>query len=96
MKKTEPSTDGRRVTIWLPEGLIARADRLAEKAEMERGRLLRNIIEVGVETLEDTQKVGLLQVSLLLRDMAESLKGWVASVKKDGLKKFWSPEDDQH
>jgi hypothetical protein len=90
MKKTEGSTDGRRVTIWLPEALIARADKLAEKAEMERGKLLRNIIEVGVETLEDTQKVGLLQVSLLLRDMSESLKGWVESVKKDGLKKFWS------
>ncbi len=90
MRKTEITPDSRRVTVWLPEELIDRADRLAEKGELERGRLLRNIIEVGIESLEKSEKVGLLQFSLLMRDMGDALDGWVESLKRDGLKKFWS------
>ncbi|SPF38533.1 hypothetical protein SBDP1_200017 [Syntrophobacter sp. SbD1] len=90
MSKNEVPPDSRRVTIWLSEDLISRADKLAERAEIDRGRLLRNIIEVGVDGLEKTGKVGILQISLLLRDMGDAIGQWVESIKRDGLKKFWS------
>lgn len=90
MRKTVITPDSRRVTVWLPEELITRTDRLAEKAEMERSRLLRNLIEVGIESLEQSEKVGLLQFSLIMRDMENALKDWVEELKRDGLKKFWS------
>lgn len=89
MRKTEITPDSRRVTVWLPEELIDRADRLAAKGELERGRLLRNIIELGIDSLEKSEKVGLLQFSLLMRDMGDALHDWVEGLKKDGLKKFW-------
>ncbi|MCE5333491.1 MAG: hypothetical protein LLG06_02775 [Desulfobacteraceae bacterium] len=82
MSKTEATPDSRRVTIWLPEELIARADRLAERAEIDRGRLLRNIIELGIDTLEKSEKVGLLQCSLILRDMGEYLQEWVRRIRE--------------
>jgi hypothetical protein len=90
MSKKEITPDSRRVTVWLPEDLIARVDRLSKKADIERGRLLRNIIEVTVDSLEKSEKVGLLQFSLLMRDMGEGLQKWVDRLKKDGMKKFWS------
>lgn len=89
MRKTEITPDSRRVTIWLTEDLIARADRLAAKADLERGRLLRNIIEVGIDSLEQSEKVGFLQFSLLMRDMGEALHGWAEKLKEEGLKRFW-------
>jgi len=90
MRKTEITPDSRRITVWLPEDLIARADRLAAKGEMERGRLLRNLIEVGIDSLETSEKVGLLQLSLIIRDMGDALKKWGEDFRRDGFKKFWS------
>lgn len=90
MRKTEITPDSRRVTVWLPEELVARADRLAAKGDMERGRLLRNLIEVGIESLEGSDKVGLLQLSLIIRDMEDALKKWGEDFRREGFKKFWT------
>ncbi len=82
--------ESRRITVWLSEDLIARADRLAQRGDLDRGKLLRNIIEVGIDSLEQSEKVGLLQFSLLMRDMRDALNRWVEELKNDGLKRFWS------
>lgn len=73
-RRDEVMSDSRRVTVWLPDELITRADRLADKADMERGRLLRNMIQSGVEMLESSEKVGVLQLSLLMRDIEDAVK----------------------
>jgi metal-responsive CopG/Arc/MetJ family transcriptional regulator len=90
MKETQADQDGKRVTIWLPQDLIKRIDDLADKAELDRGKLLRNLIQVGIETLEESEKVGLLQFSVILRDMKAALHDWVENFKTEGFKKFWS------
>ncbi len=90
MKEKETIQDGKRVTVWLSDSVISRVDRLADKAEMDRGRLLRQMIEVTTETLEESEKVGLLQFGLIMRDMKEALHRWVQTFKGEGFKRFLS------
>lgn len=54
--------------------------RLAEKAQMDRSRLMRNIVTMNVQALERSEKVGVFQLSVLLRDLGEDLKEWANGV----------------
>lgn len=62
------------ITFHCPVDLVARIDRLAEKGDVPRSKLILNIVEMTVDFLESTQKVGVFQLSLLIRDAADSLK----------------------
>jgi hypothetical protein len=44
---------------------------------------MANIIELNVKSLERADSVGILSISLLIRDLEEGLKGWVRQVKDD-------------
>lgn len=70
-------------SIRLTTDLVARIDLLAAKADIDRSRLIRNILQLQVETLERADKVGIFSLVLLLRDMEESLKGWADHLKAD-------------
>jgi metal-responsive CopG/Arc/MetJ family transcriptional regulator len=50
---------------------IARLDYLAKKAKLSRHRLLKNLLEIGVDELKDLQKIGLFKVGVIARDVAE-------------------------
>lgn len=82
MRKKEVE-EGRRVSIWLSEDSIHCADKLAKKADMERGRLLRNVLEMNLRSLERLDRVGLFQMSILLRDMGKQLDSWVDFVNDE-------------
>jgi len=62
------------ITFHCPVELVARIDRLAEKGDVPRSKLMLNMVEMSLDFLESTQKVGIFQLSLLLRDAADSLK----------------------
>jgi predicted DNA-binding protein len=66
-------TKGRKITFHCPEDVAERLDRLAEKADLPRSKLVLNMIEVMLSYAEMTNKVGILQMSLLLRDAGEKL-----------------------
>ena len=66
-----------KVTFNLDRRTVDALDRLAAKADMERSRLARNIIEMNVRSLERCEKVGLFQMSILLRDLGDTLNSWV-------------------
>lgn len=74
------------VSIKIDPELLARLDKLAEKGGLTRSKLLTNIIEVSVDTLENCQKVGFLQFSLLLRDLGESMNKWSVGWKNKKVK----------
>lgn len=80
----EENKKNQNITFYCPAELVARIDRLAEKGDVPRSKLLLNIVEMSVDFLESTQKVGIFQLSLLLRDAADSLKNvskkWKAKV----------------
>ena len=71
---------GKKITFHCPDDVAERLDRLAEKADIPRSKLVLNIVETMLGFLETTQKVGILQISLLLRDAGDKLKdvakGW--------------------
>ena len=80
-----------RVTMYFDQDLIAKADRLAEKAGMSRSRLVSNILTEGLKSLDFADKVGVLDVTLLLRDFEAGLKSWVNQVREEGqgIKRDW-------
>ena len=81
--------DKKALTVWIDTGLMERIDKLAEKADITRSKLVTNMIEVSVETLEKSQKVGLLQLSLIMRDMEDwLLSKWVTHIKKGNLESY--------
>jgi metal-responsive CopG/Arc/MetJ family transcriptional regulator len=83
MKKKDEENK-QRVQIRLDHDLVERLDRLAEKADMNRSRLIENMILECTNSLELTKKVGLLQTAVVLRNMGETLSAWG---KKLGKKK---------
>lgn len=64
----------KKITIDCPVKLLERIDRLAEFGDLPRQRLITNLMEVGVDYLETTKKVGVLHMTLLIRDFIESAK----------------------
>lgn len=76
------SVDKMPMTVWVSRSLVETADRLAEKADISRSKLCENLLEVGIEELSKCEKVGIFQLSLLLRDMQEGLKAWAESVNR--------------
>ena len=72
----------KKVSFDCPIDVLERLDKLAKLGDMPRSKLIANLVEVGVDTLEDCQKVGLLQASLLIRNMGESLKAWAKKMRE--------------
>jgi|MTBAKMStandDraft_1061839.scaffolds.fasta_scaffold11720_3 predicted DNA-binding protein len=64
------------LSIKIEPALLERIDKLAGKADLTRSKFITNIIEASVDALEDCQKVGIFQITLLLRDFEESMKAW--------------------
>ena len=64
------------VTIRLSSEDLDRLQRLADKAGMTRHRLITKLITTGIETLEDLEKVGVVQLALMARNAEEYLKSF--------------------
>lgn len=76
----------KQISIRVPDELLERIDKIAELADMDRSRLITNILDESTKTLMATKKVGVLQFSLLLRSLSEMMKEWAKKMK--GQKKF--------
>lgn len=70
------------VSVRFTPDIIERLDRLAHKAGLDRTSLMTNLIETGVVALENSEKVGLLQIGILIRDLEYTLKDWATGWKK--------------
>lgn len=66
-----PATDEKNVTIKMNDEFIARIDYLAKKAKLSRHRLLKNLLEVGVDEMNDLKKIGLFKLGIMARDVAD-------------------------
>jgi predicted transcriptional regulator len=65
---------GKKITFHCPDDIAERLDRLAEKSDIPRSKLVLNMVEMSVDFLEKTQKVGILHLAILFRDAGEKLK----------------------
>lgn len=83
--------NGRSISLWLDDDLVARVDALADKSGITRSKILANMIEMNVKSLERADSAGILPLVLLMRDLEEGLKGWVRQVKDEGdrIKEDW-------
>jgi high-affinity K+ transport system ATPase subunit B len=64
----------KKITFDCPEDLAERIERISELGGVPRSRLVLNLVEVGVDFLEDTRKVGILHLAILMRDAGVKLK----------------------
>lgn len=66
-----PASNEKIVTIKMNDTFIARLDYLARKAKLTRHQLLKNLLDVGVDELNDLKKIGLFRLGVITRDVAE-------------------------
>ncbi|SPD76294.1 hypothetical protein PITCH_A890003 [uncultured Desulfobacterium sp.] len=85
------SVDKTKVSFWVPNDVLARIDKLAEMADIERSRLIINMLDEMSKSLMAVKSVGFLQIALIIRDAGEKLSDWVkdlnARVEIKGIKK---------
>jgi metal-responsive CopG/Arc/MetJ family transcriptional regulator len=72
------------VAIWMEKGLLERVDKLAEKAEVTRSKLIGNMVEMTTKSLERADAFGILSIAILLRDFEVSMKAWVNQMRDEG------------
>jgi hypothetical protein len=78
MKKKET----KKISIDVPIETLKKLDTLAEMADIPRQKLITNILAVDADTLMDCKKVGILHLTLLLRDMAVSMQDWAKKIRE--------------
>ena len=78
MKKQET----KKISIDIPVATLKKLDLLAEMADMPRQKLISNILEIDADTLMDCKKVGVLHLTVLLRDLSVTMKEWAKKMKK--------------
>jgi hypothetical protein len=72
----------KKISLNIPVEVLDRLDKLAETADMDRSRLIVNLLDEFSKTLMATRRVGLLQLSVLIRDAGETLKQWAKKVSQ--------------
>jgi hypothetical protein len=65
---------GKKITFHCPDDIAERLDHLAEKGDIPRSKLVLNMVEISLDFLEATQKVGVLHLAILFRDAGVKLK----------------------
>lgn len=74
-------SETKKISLDIPVDILERLDRLAKIADRPRAKIITNLLEASVETLEDCQKVGLLSFAVLVRDMKVNMSKWAQSMK---------------
>lgn len=75
-----------KISFYVPVDVLERVDRIAEKADLDRTKLIVNLLDEGTKTLEACGKVGILQFTLLIRDMSDKLAKWADRINKKEVK----------
>jgi hypothetical protein len=71
MKKEK---QGQTLSVWVDEKILCDLDALAKKAGITRSKLVSNILDVATGELKTLEKVGVLRVTLLLRDLKDAFQ----------------------
>jgi metal-responsive CopG/Arc/MetJ family transcriptional regulator len=71
-----------KISLNIPVEVLNRVDRLAEMADIDRSKLIVNIIDETSRTLEDCGKVGVYQLAVLMRNLSGKMNEWAEQLKK--------------
>jgi metal-responsive CopG/Arc/MetJ family transcriptional regulator len=75
--------DMQAVTIWIKKDLVDKIDKLAEKADITRSKLITNLVDVGVEEAEFMNKFGIWAAAKVFEDIRQRLKSNRAKKQKE-------------
>lgn len=71
-----------KVSFWIPKDILERLDKIAKIADIDRTKLILNMLDEFSKTLDACGKVGILQLSVLIRNCGEKMNEWAKNVKK--------------
>ncbi len=77
MANTKKVEDGIPITVWLDKETVDLIKELAEKADMSRSRLVRNLIKVGADELRTMDKWGFITLMRMVEEATGSVKAIV-------------------
>ena len=72
----------KKISIDIPVDTLKKLDLLAGLADIPRQKLIANILEVDADTLMDCKKVGILHLTVLLRDLNKTMKEWAKKTRE--------------
>jgi predicted DNA-binding protein len=70
-----------KITFSCPPEVAERLARLTKKTGLTRSRLILNIVDEMTKTLEFTEKVGVLDFALMMRNLGDDMSKWAKKVK---------------
>ena len=76
-----------QITLRLNSELLERAQVLANKAGISRHKLLSNLFEAGIESMEDLDRIGILRVAILTRNFQEAMSRAVIPTHQEQMRK---------
>lgn len=72
----------RKISFDCPVNVLERLDQLAAIAELPRQKLMLHLIDAGLTSIEDCQKAGVFQFSVLIQDMKNHMQQWASYMRK--------------
>lgn len=78
----DKKTKDAQITFRLTSEELERLQKLADKYEIPRHRFIHNLLIVGLDTLEDLEKIGVVKAALLARTAQEFVKERIGKAKK--------------
>lgn len=73
--------ESKKISLVINVDTLKRIDKIAQKGDISRAQLMNNILEMGVGGLESCERIGLLQTTVLVRDMAHNVMEWAKKTK---------------
>ena len=70
-----------KISFHCPADIAERLERMSKVADVPKSKLVLNLVNASLETMEECEKVGILQFSLLIRDMRDKMKEWSKNIK---------------
>jgi len=71
-----------QISLRIPNEILEKLDEISRLADIDRSKLIVNILDEGSKTLLASKKVGILQLSLLFRDMGEWMNKWASGMSR--------------
>ena len=71
-----------KISFYIPTEVLERVDRLAKMAEMDRTRMMVNMIDEFSKSLDTCGKVGILQLGVIMRNFNDRMGRWARELKE--------------
>jgi len=81
MTEKEKEFEKTKVNFWIPTEVYKRLEKIAKQADIDKTRLMVNILDEVSKSMEASGKVGLLQFSVLMRNLGEKMNDWAKGIK---------------